>query len=245
MAVLEIEEPADGVRLLRLNRPDKHNALDTALTQALLDALRDAGRERCRAVILTGAGASFCAGADTTEFSALSGDDQTLATARADLTAQLHAVFTEIGVPVIAAVHGNALGGGAGLALACDIVIAAEDMMFGYPELRHGVVPAIVMANLVRQIGRKAAFRLVATGRIIGGEEAERLGIVSESVPPELVSVRAMEIASRIAAWSPVAMRATKRLFHRVAELPIHQALEAGRDANVIMRGFSRSKGAS
>lgn len=244
MAVLEIENPAAGVRLLRMNRPEKHNALNSDLTEALLRALQEAGTDDdCRAIVLTGAGKSFCAGADTSEFAGLSDADGTLALARADLTTRLHAVFNETDRPIIAAVRGNALGGGAGLMLACDMVVAAEDMRFGYPELRHGIVPAVVMANLVRQLGRKTAFALVATGRLLDGREAAELGLANESVGADAVTDRALEIATGLAAWSPVALRTTKRLFYRVADLPLAAALQVGRDTNIVMRGFQRGKG--
>ncbi|MGB6104180.1 MAG: enoyl-CoA hydratase/isomerase family protein [Pusillimonas sp.] len=242
MTVLTSDDLDDGVRVLTLNRAHKHNALDTELTKALLDALEAAGSDTaCRALVLTGAGPSFCAGADTGEFQQLSGDDTSLAHDRADLTTRLHATFSRIDKPIVAAVCGNALGGGAGLALACDLVVAADNMRFGYPELKHGIVAAVVMANLVRQLGRKAAFSLVATAQLIDGVEAQRLGLALESLPAAQVLDRAVEIAAGMAAWSPAAMAATKRLFYRVAELPLAAALDAGRDTNIIMRSFRKN----
>jgi len=242
MTVLAIDDLDAGVRVLTLNRPLKHNALDTTLTKALLEALEAAhGDTTCRALVLTGAGPSFCAGADTKEFAQFSGGDGSLAQDRADLTTRLHATFAKIDKPVVAAVRGNALGGGAGLALACDLLVAADDMRFGYPEVRHGIVAAVVMANLVRQLGRKTAFSLVATARLIDGSEAQRLGLALESLPASQVLGRAVEVAAGMAAWSPVAMAATKRLFYRVAELPLEAALDAGRDTNIIMRNFGKA----
>jgi enoyl-CoA hydratase/carnithine racemase len=141
-------EDRGAVRLLTLNRPEKHNALNTALTQALVDALRAAEADPAvNAVVLTGAGKSFCAGADTTEFSALTPEDPTAVTRRADLTTALHLVFSQMSKPVISAVRGNALGGGAGLAIACDMVVMSETVKFGYPELKHGIVAAVVLAS--------------------------------------------------------------------------------------------------
>jgi enoyl-CoA hydratase/carnithine racemase len=117
----------------------------------------------------------------------------------------------------------------------------ATDVRFGYPELRHGIVPAIVMANLVRQIGRKHAFELVSTGEPIDGPRALALGIANRVVPAADVLDAAMALAATLASWSPVAMATTKRLFHRMADLALDPALAAGRDANVIMRGFARA----
>ena len=210
-----IVENRDAVRLLRLNRPEKHNALNTALTTALLDALSQAERDSTvRAVVLTGNGKSFCAGADTTEFSGLTMEQPEAVLARADLTSDLHLVFSRMTKPVVGAVHGNALGGGAGLALACDLTVMAEDVRFGYPELRHGIVAAVVMANLVRQVGRKHAFELVAMAEPIDGARALQLGIANRVAPAADVLGAALAMAGRLAGWEPAAMGLTLSLIH-------------------------------
>ena len=230
-----------AVRVLTLNRPDKHNALNTALTQALLDALRATEHDdSVHAVVLTGAGKSFCAGADTSEFSSLVPDDPQAVTRRADLTTALHLSFSQLSKPVISAVHGNALGGGAGLAIACDMAVMAEDVKFGYPELQHGIVAAVVLANLVRQVGAKHAFELVSMAQAIDGARALQLGLANQVVPKDQVLPRAMEMAQRLASWSPIAMATTKRTFHKACDLSLAQALDVGRDANVMMRGFKK-----
>lgn len=232
-------ETRGHVRTLTLNRPDKHNALNTALTQALLDALLAADAdETVNAVVLTGGGKSFCAGADTTEFSALVPDDPGAVTRRADLTTALHLSFSQMSKPVIAAVRGNALGGGAGLVLACDLVVVADNVRFGYPELKHGIVAAVVLANLVRQVGKKQAFELVAMADAIDGTRALALGIANRVAADGEVLDVAMQMAERLAGWSPIAMATTKRTFHRASDLSLAQALHVGRDANVMMRGF-------
>ena len=230
-----------AVRVLTLNRPDKHNALNTQLTQALLDALRDTEHDdSVHAVVLTGAGKSFCAGADTSEFSSLVPDDPHAVVRRADLTTALHLSFSQLSKPVISAVHGNALGGGAGLAIACDMAVMAEDVKFGYPELQHGIVAAVVLANLVRQVGAKHAFELVSMAQAIDGARALQLGLANQVVPKDQVLPRAMEMAQRLASWSPIAMATTKRTFHKACDLSLAQALDVGRDANVMMRGFKK-----
>ena len=230
-----------AVRVLTLNRPDKHNALNTQLTQALLDALRATEHDdSVHAVVLTGAGKSFCAGADTSEFSSLVPDDPHAVVRRADLTTALHLSFSQLSTPVISAVHGNALGGGAGLAIACDMAVMAEDVKFGYPELQHGIVAAVVLANLVRQVGAKHAFELVSMAQAIDGARALQLGLANQVVPKDQVLPRAMEMAQRLASWSPIAMATTKRTFHKACDLSLAQALDVGRDANVMMRGFKK-----
>jgi enoyl-CoA hydratase/carnithine racemase len=234
-------ENRGAVRILTMNRPDKHNALNTELTQGLLDALRAAEADSgINAVVLTGAGKSFCAGADTSEFSSLAPDDPGAVTRRADLTTSLHLVFSQMAKPVISAVRGNALGGGAGLAIACDMVVMADTVRFGYPELKHGIVAAVVLANLVRQLGKKQAFELVAMADPIDGPRALALGLCNRVVPNSDVLDVALQIADRLAEWSPIAMATTKRTFHRAADLTLAQALEVGRDANVMMRGFKK-----
>jgi enoyl-CoA hydratase/carnithine racemase len=230
------------VRVLTLNRPEKRNALNSALTQGLLDALRAADADASvRAVVLTGAGPGFCAGADLSEFKEL--QDALAAQGRAELTMQLHLVFSQLRVPVITAINGHAMGGGAGLAIAADMAVMAQGAKLGYPEAKHGIVAAIVMANLVRQVGRKAAFELVALGEPIDAERAFALGLVNRIAPPGKALDEAFAIAQKLAAVKPAAMAETKRLFHEVADLALAPALERGRDTNRRMRNFQKLGG--
>lgn len=244
---LLIEDRA-AVRVLTMNRPDKRNALNNALTQALLDALHAADRDPAvKAVVLAGAGQAFCAGADIKEFGGFvnHGSNASAAQAaldRAHLTTNLHRVFSQIGKPVIGAAHGYAMGGGAGLALACDMLVAGESLKLGYPELKHGIVAAIVMANLVRQVGRKTAFELVSMGESVDAPRALALGIVNRVAPDAALVETAVGIAERLASFDAPAMAATKRLFHRVADLPLQPALDASLDTNLMMRSFRQDR---
>jgi enoyl-CoA hydratase/carnithine racemase len=238
-----LSEKKKGVLVLTMNRPQKHNALNTDLTQQLLDAITASEFDpEVRSVVLVGQSPSFCAGADTSEFSSLTPQDPQAVQARADLTMALHLSFSKISKPVIAAVTGNALGGGAGLALACDMVVIADDAKFGYPELKHGIVAAVVLANLVRQIGPKKAFELVASATPINGTKAHEYGLANQVVATQDVLSKAIELAEGLAAWSPLAMATTKRTFYRAMDLSLSQALEVGRDANIMMRGFQMAK---
>ena len=226
-----------AVRVLTLNRPEKRNALNTALTQDLLEALRAADQDdSVAAIVLTGAGPGFCAGADLTEFKDLQNDD--LAEKRAELTMQLHLVFSRMQKPVVTAINGPAMGGGAGLAIAGDLAVMAENAKLGYPETRHGIVAAIVLGNLVRQVGRKAAFELVSLGEPISAARALQLGMVNRVVPQVDLLAESLVLAERLAAVHRPAMAETKRLFHEVADLSLAEALERGRDANRRMRSF-------
>jgi len=230
-------EDKGNVRVLTLNRPEKRNALDTALTRDLLEALREADAEAgMHCVVLTGAGPGFCAGADLSEFKGLK--DPKAAKTRAELTMQLHLIFSKMDTPVVTAINGAAMGGGAGLAIAGDMAVMAESAKIGYPETKHGIVAAIVMANLVRQIGHKAAFELVALAEPIGAKRALELGMVNRVVPDAKLMEEAMAIAQKIAAVSRPAMAQTKSLFHEVVDLPLEDALKRGRDANKRMRTF-------
>ena len=232
-------EDRGAVRIVRLNRPDKLNALNTALTQALLDALEAAdAAESVRAIVLTGAGRGFCAGADLAEFKDLTPAHQHLVTRRADLTCRTQSILQKLSKPVVSAVCGVAVGGGAGLAIGCDMMVAGNDLKFGYPELKHAIVPALVMTGMQRQLGRKMAFELFSLGRLLGAEEALTLGLANRVVSPEQVLETAMGIAETWAAANPLAMAAAKSLFYRVADLPYEAAMAAGRDVNALMRGF-------
>jgi enoyl-CoA hydratase/carnithine racemase len=235
-------ENRGAVRVLTLNRPEKRNALNTGLTRALLEALRASDAdESVGCVVLTGAGQGFCAGADLSEFKGLK--DPQAAEARADLTMQLHLVFSKTRVPVVTAINGAAMGGGAGLAIAGDMAVMAENAKIGYPETKHGIVAAIVLGNLVRQIGRKAAFELVAFGEPIGAQKALELGMVNRVVPPDALLSLAMEMAEKLCAVDRKALAETKKLFHEVADLPLDRALEKGREMNRRMRAFGKPEG--
>jgi enoyl-CoA hydratase/carnithine racemase len=240
MTELLIEDHA-AVRVLRMNRPEKRNALNNALTRALVDAFAAAeADERIHCVVLTGNGSAFCAGADVSEFKDLTPDQSHRVDERAALTMQLHLCISQMSKPVIAAINGFAMGGGAGLAIACDLAVAATSARIGYPEVKHGIVAAIVLANLTRQIGRKAAFELVATGDAIGAERALALGMINAVHPDEHVLTEALALAGKLAAVSRPAMATTKSVFHKVADLTLVEGLEVGREANKRMRSFAR-----
>jgi enoyl-CoA hydratase len=241
MSLLLIEDRGP-VRILTMNRPEKRNALNTELTRALLEALHQADRdEAVGCVVLTGAGKGFCAGADLGEFKELTPQNQRLVDERAELTMQLHLVFSKMAKPVVTAVNGAAMGGGAGLAIAGDLAVMALSATLGYPEARHGIVAAIVMANLTRQVSRKKAFELVALGEPIDAAKALSLGIVNRVVGEGEALDAALELAEKLCAVNREALAETKRLFHEVADLPLEEALKRGREANRRMRAFRKA----
>jgi enoyl-CoA hydratase len=234
-----IVEDRGPIRIIRMNRPEKLNALNTALTSSLLHALEAADADdTVRAVVLAGAGRAFCAGADLSEFAKLAPENQSLVLKRAELTCRTQSMLQRLSKPIVSAVQGNAVGGGAGLAIGCDMMVAGGDLKFGYPELKHSIVPALVMTGLQRQFGRKTAFELISLGRMLGAEEALALGLANKIAPPTEVVDVALEIAEQWSKTNPLAMSAAKSLFYRVADLPFEAAMAAGQDVNAIMRGF-------
>ena len=238
-----LTEDRGAVRVLTLNRPDKLNALNNELTTALLVAIQAADADAAvRALVLTGAGRAFCAGADTSEFATVvNPNNPESVLARANLTTRLHMSLPRLSKPTVAAARGHAQGGGAGLCLACDLVVAAPSLKLGYPETKHGIVAAVVMTGLVRHVGPKKAFELLSLGQPLAADDALALGMVNRVVPEDKLLDEAVAIAMQLASVHPPAMQATKELFYRVMELPYDQAMAAGRDVNVMMRSFRKT----
>lgn len=226
-----------GVTWLTLNRPEKRNALDEQLVSELKAALREAERNSAsRVVALRGAGKDFCAGADLAALQRIADSSVMENLADVDALAELFLQIRELRRPVVAVVHGRALAGGCGLATACDLVLASEGATFGYPEVRIGFVPAMVMAILRRNVSEKRAFDLITRGDTIGAPEAERIGLInhvfSEKGFVEEVDAWLRELAER----SESAVQLCKRLLYRQDAMPFATALYAGADVNVLAR---------
>jgi len=219
--------PVDGVALVTLNRPSSLNALSFELLRALVEALeRLDADDACRAIVVTGAGdRAFAAGADIHEMA-----DQTPATLTAANTFSRWERIRRIRKPLVAAVRGFALGGGNELAMACDMVVAAEDSQFGQPEIRIGIMPgAGGTQRLTRAIGKAKAMEMILTGRSIDAREADRLGLVTRVVPAEETIDSALELAAAVAAMPPLAVIAAKEAVERASELPLGAGLELER----------------
>ena len=219
----------DGVALLTIDRPEARNALSFALLAELADELESLDRDgRTRVAIITGAGdRAFAAGADIVELA-----DQTPDRLRADGHFGAWDRLGAIGIPLIAAVRGFALGGGCELAMTCDVIVAGDDAQFGQPEIRIGVMPgAGGTQRLTRAVGVARAMELVLTGRTMGAAEAYASGLVTTVVPSTEVLDAAMRMADTIAAMPPLAVRAAKRSVLAAAELPLSAGLRAEREA--------------
>jgi E-phenylitaconyl-CoA hydratase len=234
---MSIETERHGRTLLvRINRPEALNALEAESMIALNDALRGFRDDPDLYVaVLTGAGQrAFCTGADLkrTLPSGAGFAETYFAPYRASVDAGLYVralTLSELAIPkpLIAAVNGHALGGGAEIALDCDIRIASERATFGLPEARWASVPAAGgVSKLLRAIPRAVAMQMLLTGDRIDAAEAHRVGLVSEVVPPAELLLRAMTIAERIAANGPLAVRSIKTLATRTGDLPLSRSVE-------------------
>ncbi len=230
-------ETRGGVAILTLDRPRKRNALSSEMVAELSEGLaRAAADPAVRVVALRGAGPDFCAGADLSEIgvSQQEGPEAGLADAR-----RLGEVFVRIrrmDAPVVALVRGRALGGGCGLASACDIVLAHRNAVFGYPEVHLGFVPALVMAPLRRKVGEAAAFELVARGRRIDAAEAVALGLATRVLPGDDFDGAAGEYLRELAGRPATAMALAKRLFHGLDGASYEDAIARGAEVNAVAR---------
>jgi enoyl-CoA hydratase len=222
-------EGHEGVALVTIDRPEALNALSFALLAELADALETLDTNgRTRASIITGAGdRAFAAGADIVELA-----DQTPGRLRSEGQFGSWDRIGAIGIPLIAAVRGFALGGGCELAMTCDLIVAGDDARFGQPEIRIGVMPgAGGTQRLTRAIGVARAMELVLTGRMIDASEAYAAGLVTSVAPTADVVSAALTLADTIASMPPLAVRAAKRSVLAAAELPLSAGLRAERDA--------------
>jgi enoyl-CoA hydratase len=218
-----------GVALVTIDRPEARNALNFALLAQLAEVLETLDRDgEVRAVVLSGAGErAFAAGADIVELA-----EQTPERLAAEGHFEAWDRIAAIGLPIIAAVRGYALGGGCELAMSCDLIVAGDDAQFGQPEIRIGVMPgAGGTQRLTRAIGQARAMELILTGRMLPAEEALAAGLVSRVVPAGDTLASAIELADTIAGMPPVAVRAAKAAVRSAAELPLSEGLRRERAA--------------
>lgn len=215
-------EVADRIATITVNRPDKLNALNDATIAELGQAIDEAGtREDVGAVLLTGAGRAFVAGADISELESQTPLD---ATRRARAGQQIFGRFENSAKPVVAAVNGFALGGGCELAMSCHVRIASDAAKLGQPEVKLGIVPGYGgTQRLPRLVGRGAALRLLLTGEIIGAAEAYRLGLVDQVVAPDALIETATTLLRLMLANAPLAMAGCIEAVNRGASLSINE----------------------
>jgi enoyl-CoA hydratase/carnithine racemase len=232
---------ADHVAVVTLTRPEKHNALDSAMFEAIIAAAERVREEPgVRAVVLHGAGPSFCSGLDLMSLvSAPAGLPGLLERLRAGVPTWFQRAaydWTRVPVPVIAAIHGNCLGGGLQIALGADLRVAAPDARLSVMEIKWGLIPDMsITRTLPRLVGIDVAKELTFTGRLFTGEEALALGVVTRVSEDPLVAAKAL--AAEIAERSPDAIRAAKRLFDESWNAPAEHTLALEAEMQAAMLG--------
>ena len=210
---IRLETDDRGVATLTLNRPERHNAMNAAMLDELRAAARKIGRDPAlRAVVLTGAGKSFCAGADLGWMQEQMAADAETRAGQARGLAEMLSLFDGLPVPLIGKLQGNAFGGGVGLASVCDVAIGAEGLKMGLTEVRLGLIPATIGPYVVARMGPARARRVFFSGRLFGAAEAVDLGLLSRAVPPDALDAAVeAEIAPYLSA-APGAVAAAKKL---------------------------------
>lgn len=232
---------------ITLNRPDHYNALSNELMDLLLQTLEDFSQDSSLNVaILHGAGKNFSSGADIKQFADPATQTEEAIHHRGETSFKIHQAFHTIKKPIISSVRGYALAGGCGLALGCDLVVASENAVFGYVEVKRNIVPALVLSNLSKLIGRRKALEYVMTGRRVTAAEALQVGMINYMVPDDKLEARTWELAEELAALNPHSVGTIKELFYQVADLELDKGLQIGREAHIAMRKTSEfSKGVS
>jgi len=222
---------------VRLNRPEKRNALNDELVSGIKNALNKTRADQTiRVILLSGEGKDFCSGADLSALQKIAVASVSDNAEDARSLMELFLLIRELPVPVIAAVRGRALAGGCGLASACDLVLAATSARFGYPEVKIGFVPAMVLAILRRNVPEKLAFELLTRGEEINATQALELGLVNQVFEDESFDEDVASYVKRFEDLSKSAIALTKRLLYQIDGLSFVEALEAGADVNVIAR---------
>ncbi len=218
-------EVAGHVARVTIDRPERRNAMSFAVMQGLREAMARAREDdEVRVVVLTGAGdRAFCAGADLGGIGADPSHAE-IHESRGGL-ARLFEDMWSLGKPVVARVRGYALAGGFGLAMACDLVVAADDARFGTPEIDVGLWPYMITVPLLRSMPPKVVLELMTTGRRVGAEEAQRIGFVNRVVPVDELDGAVDELCETLASKSPVAMRWGRDSFYRVLDMSAGDAL--------------------
>ncbi len=212
MPVVLIEKQSPQITVVTLNRPERRNSLTIELLNELVASIKFASDQADECVlILRGAGAAFCTGLDLKEAA-----DQKKAHMTAELVAKALITLAETRLVTIAAVHGAAVAGGAGIMSACDFVVAAEKTKIGYPEVRRGLVAGLIMTFLRRQIGERNMRELVLGGELIDAEHAREIGLINRVVAPDQLMIEAQKFADSVLQGAPNALTQTKRLIEEL-----------------------------
>jgi len=248
MPVILVETQSPQIVVITLNRPERRNALTLELLTELCAAINVASQQpEQRVLILRGAGAAFCTGLDLKEAA-----DTTKAHATAEMVATTLITISQTRLITIAAVHGAAVAGGAGIMSACDLVVAAERTKIGYPEVRRGLVAGLVMTFLRRQVGERSMRELLYTAELIDAARAKEIGLVNRVVASEDVMNEAQKFAALVLQGAPGALAQTKRLvedlwWHSVKEdvdiaLKYHMEARKSEEAREGIAAFNEKR---
>jgi methylglutaconyl-CoA hydratase len=235
-STLGFQDDGHGIATITLNVPEKRNAISSQMVGELLGAFQQAEKGPARVVIITGSGKAFCAGMDLSELQELARETQEKNVENARRLSKMLYRLYSFPKPVIAAVNGPAIAGGSMLATLADFTLAVPEAKFGYPEVKLGFMPALVVVFLRRQIADRPARQLLLTGKIISAPEAHRIGLVAEIVAPEMLMGRAQEIAAELIAASPTSIARTKEFMLGFDDAALQAELEQAVQANADIR---------
>lgn len=231
-SLVQSDSPAPGVCVVTLNRPDKRNALNIPLLEQMVETIeRLNAQSDVRVLIFTGAGPVFCAGLDLEE-----ARDPQRAPRSGELVAKMLQGVVSSPHVTIAAVRGAAVAGGAGLMLACDLSVVAEDFKTGFPEVRRGLVAGLVMTFLRRKLPEAKARELILLGELMSAKEAQALGMVNRVAAPDAVLPEALALAKLALKGAPTALKRSKRLFDDLYHLPVRDHIEYATNLHKDMR---------
>lgn len=226
----------DRMAWITINRPEKMNRLAFGTIWELVRTIERAGDDdRVRVLVITGAGGkAFCAGGGIDQ---ITGSAAVTFKENLEALAQLFLVFRRIAKPSIAMIDGYAVGGGCSLAMAPTFGIASETAMFGYPEIKNGIWPMVVMPILVRTVGRKKGLELMSTGDLIDAREAERIGIINKVVPREGLKPHVVELANKLISKSGSILKFGLEVFHDAEDMDYEKALTYLKKMALVLSG--------
>ena len=234
----------DGpVEYVTLNRPDVRNAFNETVIQELTawaEATTD--DEDVRVAVLAGAGPSFCAGADLTWMTRMAAYTHAENVRDATAAARMYALIDRLPIPLIGRIHGAALGGGAGLAAICDIVVAEDRTAFGFTEVKLGIVPAVVSPYVLSKIGASAARELFLTGMRFDAARARDIGLVHAIVPADQLDQRVAAYVQEILSAAPEAIATAKELLKKLGERPVQDTIGLTADAIAARRASAEGQ---
>ena len=245
MSKLHVER-SGVVGLITLTRPEASNALDREIAEGMFEALQNLERDnQVRVVHLTSQGDDFSIGADLAAMHRLIGDAGDAQRQDAESLGRVYLAARALMKPVVCSIRGRALGAGAGLTLACDLSLAHQDAEFGFPDVRMGFVPAIVMTMLRRTLGEKRAADLVLTGRVINAEEAGAIGLVSRVLPAASFEADVDAVLSGLSGSSATSLALTKWLLYKLDSLSFDDGIAAGIVTDVEARATADFRAAA